>query len=363
MKNIRENYPALEKRTYFNSPSCGLFSKQVVAYRRSIDEEHLQNPHSFRAGVYNTIKEIKRSIATAFGAETERTALIPSCSYGINLVLEALADGQKVMHLKNDYPSIIWPFRSRNYHCITVDNEDYSEEELIKNIKAHQIKILAVSAVQYSNGEIIAAQTFRAIKKQFPEILILVDGTQFLGTAAFNFRESGIDLFAASTFKWLCAGFGNGVMFMSEQLEEKLNSKARGYNTYKNPRKEGSPTLGEFFEPGHQDLLVFKTLEFQVKWHSEIGFENIQAQIKEVKMYLREKIKDETPYKIITSVNPYLASGILSVDAPKELVKYLNANNIVCSFNRGLRLGVHFYNNLEDVDELIKKIKEFESLN
>ena len=300
-------------------------------------------------------------MANAFGAQTERTALIPSCSHGLNLVLEALANGQKVMHLKNDYPSIIWPFESRNFNCVTVPNTGYSEEELLKHIRAHDIDILAVSVVQYSNGEIIAPQTFQVIKKQFPDLLILVDATQFFGTAPLDFKNSGIDLFAASTFKWMCAGYGNGVLFLSEQLEQQLHSKTRGYNTYKNPRMEGNPTFGEFFEPGHQDLLVYKTLQFQVKEHAEIGFDNIQAQIRKVKTYARQKIANETPFKIITSVNPYLESGILSVDAPRALVKYLNQNNIVCSYNSGLRLGIHFYNNLEDVDRLIEVMKGFEN--
>lgn len=276
--------------------------------------------------------------------------------------MEALANGQKVLHLKNDYPSIVWPFQSRNFNCVTVENKNYSEEELVKFIQTHQIDILAVSVVQYSNGEIIAPRAFQAIKQQFPHLLILVDATQFFGTAPLDFQNSGIDLFVASTFKWLCAGYGNGAMFISEQLEQVLHSKTRGYNTYKNPRKEGEPTIGEFFEPGHQDLLVFKTLQFQVSQHGKLGFDNIQAQIKKVKAYAREKIANETPFEIITSVNPYLASGILSVDAPKTLVKYLNQHHILCSYNRGLRLGIHFYNNLDDVDQLVEVMRRFKAV-
>ncbi|WP_020535382.1 aminotransferase class V-fold PLP-dependent enzyme [Lewinella cohaerens] len=361
MNALREQYPALENFTYLNSCSSGLMSKELLAFRRNLDEDYQLQGSNFRAGVYDKIRAIKAVIANTFGGNTERTALIPSCSHGINMVLDALANGQKVLHLPGDYPSIVWPFTSRNFVCTTlvVEGPDtYSLETLSEAIESQHIEILAVSAVQYSNGEIIPPATFRALKDRFPDLLIIVDATQFLGIAPFHFHESGIDLLVASAFKWLCAGYGNGVLFISEALEKLLNSKLRGYNTYKNPRKEGEPTTGEYFEPGHQDLLAFQSLRFQVEQHQAIGYDQIQAQIQKVKNYARRKIVAETPYTIITSEDPGMASGILSVEAPPKLVKHLNEQQIVCSYNRGLRLGIHFYNNEEDIDQLVRAMKD-----
>ncbi len=360
MDALRQQYPALENFTYLNSCSSGLMSKKLLAFRRNLDEDYQLQGSNFRAGVYDKIRNIKSTIADIFGGNAERTALIPSCSHGINMVLDALANGQKVLHLPGDYPSIVWPFTSRNFVCTTLAIEGpdaYSFEALSVAIESRQIEILAVSAVQYSNGEIIPPPTFRALKDRFPNLIIIVDGTQFLGVAPFHFHESGIDLFVASAFKWLCAGYGNGVLFISETLENLLDSKLRGYNTYKNPRKEGSPTTGEYFEPGHQDLLAFQSLRFQVEQHQSIGYDQIQDQIQRVKTYARAKIVEETPYAIITAQDPGMASGILSVDAPSKLVKHLNAQQIVCSYNRGLRLGLHFYNNEEDIDLLVRAMK------
>lgn len=362
LQNIRIHYPALEQGSYFNTCSSGLFSKEVLAFRRQLDEDYMASGSNFRAGVYENIWAIKETIAQAFGAVAERTALIPSCSHGLNLVLECLAAGQRVLYLKEDYPSIVWPFESRDFICQAIDEGVYHEKELSVYIRKHQIDILAISAVQYSNGAIIAPANFRTLKAEFPDLLIVVDGTQFLGTAPFNFTESGIDVFAASAFKWLCAGYGNGVLFLSERMERILQSKVQGYNTYKNPRKEGQPTLGECFEPGHQDLLAFKTLAFQVEKLAELGFDQIQTKIYSLKSLARQRIAAETDFAIRTPLNPHLESGILSIEAPKALVAYLNQNSIVCSYNRGLRLGIHFYNNEEDMERLISLLKAFNNL-
>jgi selenocysteine lyase/cysteine desulfurase len=360
MNPPREQYPALEQFTYLNSCSSGLMSKELLAFRRNLDEDYQLQGSNFRAGVYDKIRDIKAVVAEVFGGHAARTALIPSCSHGINMVLDALANGQKVLHLPGDYPSIVWPFASRDFACTTLPHEGpdaYTLETISTAIESQRIEILAVSAVQYSNGEIIPPATFRALKDRFPDLLLIVDATQFLGIAPFDFHESGIDVFVASAFKWLCAGYGNGVLLISEQLEQLLDSKLRGYNTYKNPRQEGTPTIGEYFEPGHQDLLAFQSLQFQIKQHQAIGYANIQAQIRKVKTYAREKIAEETSFSIITSPDPGIASGILSIAAPPKLVKHLNEQDIVCSYNRGLRLGIHFYNNEEDIDRLVAGMK------
>ncbi|GAB5554986.1 MAG: hypothetical protein Sapg2KO_45770 [Saprospiraceae bacterium] len=354
---LRNQYPALEEGTYFNTCSSGLFSKEVLAFRRQLDEDYMLMGSNFRAGVYKNIRGVKETIAQAFGANPDRTALVPSCSHGLNLILEGLAQGQRVLHLQEDYPSIVWPFESRDFVCHSIPEGVYSEEELGSFIRKHQIDVLAVSAVQYSNGAIIAPANFKALKAEFPDLIIIVDGTQFLGTAPFNFADSGIDVFAASAFKWLCAGYGNGVVFLSERMESILASKVRGYNTFKNPRKEGQPTLGEYFEPGHQDLLAFKTLAFQVNRFNELGFDQIQAQIHQLNSLVRQGVEAETNYSIRTPLNPHLESGILSIDAPKTVVSYLNQNGIVCSYNRGLRLGIHFYNNEADIKHLLTLLK------
>ena len=63
---VRKNYSVLENFIYLNSCSAGLFSKEVVAYRRQLDEAFQQNGSNFRAGVYNNIKKVKKTVADTF---------------------------------------------------------------------------------------------------------------------------------------------------------------------------------------------------------------------------------------------------------------------------------------------------------
>ena len=67
----------------------------------------------------------------------------------------------------------------------------------------------------------------RKIKIQYPDVILVGDGTQFLGEHNFNFDSSPFDIVAASGYKWLLAGFENGVMMISEAYLNLTQKKSR----------------------------------------------------------------------------------------------------------------------------------------
>ena len=60
-------------------------------------------------------------------------------------------------------------------------------------------------------------------KKAFPALIILIDGTQFLGAESFSLTSSPVDAIFGSTYKWLMAGHGTGYALFSSQLIERLH--------------------------------------------------------------------------------------------------------------------------------------------
>ena len=83
----------------------------------------------------------------------------------------------------------------------------------------------------------------------YPNLLIVGDGTQFLGAHEFNFDNSPFDIVAASGYKWLLAGFGNGVVMISASfLERAINATA----------------MRERFFQGHFNILGMASLGFAI---------------------------------------------------------------------------------------------------
>ena len=83
----------------------------------------------------------------------------------------------------------------------------------------NEYQVLALSAIQYSNGFLVDFAILEKIKKAFPELIILVDGTQFIGAEEFSLSNSCVDALFGSAYKWLMAGHGTGFALFSKTFK------------------------------------------------------------------------------------------------------------------------------------------------
>src|SRR5690606_27445773 len=124
----------------------------------------------------------------------ENVGLVPNFSLGLNQLLEGLDKKHNVLLLRGDYPSVNWPFESRGFAISYVDIDQNLEENILNQVKADNISVLALSLVQWVNGVKVDLNFLRQLKNEHPDLIIIADGTQFCGTAEFDFEISGIDL-------------------------------------------------------------------------------------------------------------------------------------------------------------------------
>jgi hypothetical protein len=87
--------------------------------------------------------------------------------------------------LEKDYPSINWAFESRDFEiCYAAISADL-EANIEQAVAQHQPDIFAFSMVQYLNGIKIDIVILKQLKAYHPNLLLIADGTQYLGTEAF----------------------------------------------------------------------------------------------------------------------------------------------------------------------------------
>ncbi|MBX2846507.1 MAG: aminotransferase class V-fold PLP-dependent enzyme [Saprospiraceae bacterium] len=358
MTNLRTQFPVFERYTYLNTASSGLMYKDLLAHRAQLDQKFMEGGSVFRNSVYEDLERVKTTLTEVFNCPQDRISLVPNASLGLNATLEAFAKGQRVLLLESDYPSLVWPFQSRDFECRMITQNGLSEESLMMAIRQHQPRILAVSLVQWENGMVITPFFLSTLKKHFPDLIIIADGTQFLGTTLFDFDKSGIDLLMASTYKWLCAGYGNGLLFFSPQLINLLQPKTTGYNTFRSAEKSTKPLVTRYFEPGHLDYMSFESLKFSVAYFSKVGFDVIQQRISGLMRSACSQLQ-AAGFSLNTTQHPIHASGIISVKAPERIIHFLEANNIICSYRNGLRVSMHAYNNEEDLSRLMSALRNY----
>lgn len=358
MKDIKKYFPALQNSVYLNTPANGLLPQPVYEWRRKQDSDFLNNPDTFRNSHKQRNDETKEILAEHFDSQKEDIALVPNFSFGINMVLEGLEKGQKIMLLRDDYPSVNWPVETRDFEIVYVNIDENLEENILNTAKKHHPDIFLFSIVQWLSGIKIDLNFLHQLKSQFPDLLIMGDGTQYLGTEEFSFNKSALDVLASSAYKWLTAGFGNGFLMIKEEVRNKIKTYSAGFNS----APSFSSGLADLpymshFEPGHQDSLSYGTIGEAIKFLNEIGEEECYEHIK--KMSKRAKKELEKLNLLDKSVvGREIHSSIFNLRGEEGIAEKLKANNISFSpRGGGIRIGFHYYNDESDLNKLIEALK------
>ena len=231
MKDFKDQFPVTGQYTYLNTASCGLLSKSLVEWRHEQDENLLHGGSMFRDLHKAHIREIRRSVGHFFFTSEENVALVPNFSFGMNTVLDGIPKGQKILLLNRDYPSINWPVENRDFEICYAEIDEHLEQNIEVAVERYQPDVFAFSIVQYISGILIDLDFLKRLKQKYPDLLLITDATQFLGTTNFNFEENAIDVMGVSSYKWMLAGYGNGFFLIKQDAQQKISPITIGLNS------------------------------------------------------------------------------------------------------------------------------------
>lgn len=359
MQKYNEGFPILDKFVYANTASAGLINRNTIEWRRQHDREFLEGASNMRMNSAKTISETRSVVGAFFGCAYENVALVQNFSLGLNILLEGIDQGKKVLLLENDYPSLNWSFENRGFPISYCKIDENLEGNIRTKIKSGDISILALSLIQWINGIKIDLDFLKELKKEHPEVLIIADGTQFCGTQKFNFDESGLDVLGASSYKWLLSGYGNGLMLFRDNVKNMSLVETIGFNAAGvDLTKKNNIRFAKHFEPGHLDTLSFGTLKHSLNLLSEFGQENITQQLKSLSVKAK---KEFSAMGLLEDgvVSRKDHSTIFNIKGDDAMFEHLIYNKIICSQRGGgIRFSFHYYNTLADIDFIVRSIKE-----
>jgi selenocysteine lyase/cysteine desulfurase len=303
---------------------------------------------------FEILPETRQAIGAFFGCKPEQVALTPNFSIGLNFLLEGLDLKNRVLLLKNDYPSLNWPFESRGFKLHYVECDAQLETRILEKVARQHIDILALSLVQWINGIMISDGFLKELKRLHPHLLILADGTQYCGAYAFDFGKSSIDVLGASGYKWLLGGYGNAFFMFKPGAMKRFHPKATGFNA------SGGDLNGQHnipfprqLEPGHLDSLNFGSLKFSLEQLSSIGMHSIENHNRTLARHFRQGLKG-TAFLGPEVWDRREHSSIFNILGDQALFGYLRKQKIICSQRgSGIRIGFHLYNTLEEVDRVL----------
>ncbi len=359
MKNLRKEFPALLHNTYLNTASSGLLYDSLSENRQEHDLDFLIGGSTFRNQQQDFLNGVRKTIAEFFGNSKEDTVLTPNFSLGFNTILNGLKKNKKILLLDEDYPSINFAVTSKGFKVSYAKVGLNMEQNIETAIEKHKLDIFAFSLVQYINGIAIDLDFLISLKIKYPDLLIIADATQFCGTQVFDFKTSGIDILGSSGYKWLLGGYGNGFILFNTGVLEHITPE-NYKNTAKNRHYDPSYTsLIARFECGHLDTFNFGSLQYSLDFLNKIGVSTIEKQINKLSAYTKEELSNLGLLdQNIKQRKQH--SSIFNIKGDQKLFAYLMSQNIITSLRgSGIRISLHFYNTIEDIDKLLNALHRY----
>ena len=342
--NIRSLFPVLNSCTYFNTAYAGPLSTELFNFRKKLENDYLVKGDIFKIDSHERISDFRNTISKFINSSKENTFFTSNFSTGYRYILDILPKKSKIIALENDYNSLLEGLKERqftiDYIPITSDFEVQIENKLHKN----HYDVLAISVVQFLSGIKVDFDVLRRIKFAFPNLIIIGDSTQFMGSDLFDFNNSPFDVIIGSGYKWILAGFGNAYMAVSE--------------SFLNITKSSSKILYNKVYAGHINFLGSASLDFAIKFLQKNNFENLIQQKKDLGIFLGNELKK------LKLLDPEVEkrkdhSSIYNIIGDITLHDKLQKRGVRCSLRgKGVRVSVHFYNEKYEVENLIKILKK-----
>lgn len=344
---------------YLNTAGNGLLPRQHIAWRQQRELEFFDPRSALRDQQPEFIRSTKVAACQLFNCPLENTYAIPNFSFGFNTLLNGLPSNFKYLLLVDDYPSVYYPVISRQLMHRTVTPDAHLEERIESMVRSERPDVLVLSVVDYITGLKVDLDFIKQLKEQFPDLLIVGDATQYLGTEPFDFSTSGFDAVGASGYKWLLAGFGNGLLFLSNSMKENLYVEAQAGVRPKEAMWANKSILDTFFEPGHRDTLSHGTLGQSMLFFENLGLANIQRHLQGLASYAYEKLTERN-FLLPEISQRTVRSTLINVQVDPGMYPLLLQEGIQC-FPRGsgLRIALHLYNDHKDIDRFLTIIDRY----
>jgi selenocysteine lyase/cysteine desulfurase len=362
----KEDYTTQTAKTYLNTASCGLLSRQSVEVAGAFYEELLTDSSTAAERLRDTaIERIRSTVATFLNAPASDIALLPNFSWGLNGVVQSLKGIKRVLLYRHDYPSLLEPFRINDFDIIWMDAIGDFEVSLdeIKRLSLEQnVEVIAISHVQWLSGFKIDISSLADFCRS-NNILLIADATQSLGALVTDIASIQPDVLIASNYKWMNAGFGTGVMYAAPGFMEQYRPVVGGHGSYmmQNNSWQYVPSVRSY-EPGHLNLHGLLVLEQAIKEKQSIGISAIETHGMNLTRLLLERLEG-LPFRVFGDFTTEHRCPIVVVKAEDGMAEALLAAGIVVTSRNGLiRISMHFYNTEADVLRIAGCLADFASV-
>jgi selenocysteine lyase/cysteine desulfurase len=369
----RRLYPYLNNgKIYLNHAACSPLSVPVVEavhrYAKERSETNIENFPLFQDVYLRTKEKIGRMI----NASSDRISFSDNTSNALNIPARGFRwqKGDRILLNDIEFPSNVYPFLNLRNEGVEIDFvKSVNGQVTVEAIEAAltpSTKMLSISHVQFLSGYRADLEKIGALCRE-RGIIFIVDAIQSAGAIGIDVKKCNIDFLAAGTQKWLMALEGLSVIYITEELQEKISQHYAGWLSVDDTWNLLDYNLvykqtAERYHNGTLNNIGIYALDASLGLFEEIGYQNIEESILNNSEYLINKLNEADFKPVLTDADRKNLSGIVSLrpDDANNLYEFLMQNNIETATREGiLRIAPHYYNTREELDKVISALKKY----
>lgn len=225
---LREQFPIFPRVAYMNAGTCGPLAGAALD---AAAEMLRQGAEEGRAGAYfkrrmELAGAQRAAYAERLGCPPGDIALTTSTTDGVATAIAGLelAPGDEVVTSDSEHPGVNGPLQAaRELRGIEVRAVPLAQ---VAEAVGPRTRLVACSHVSWVDGSVAPAELADV------DVPVLLDGAQGVGAIPVDVAALGCDVYAGSGQKWLCGAEGQGMLYVSPAVRERLASTRRGYLSY-----------------------------------------------------------------------------------------------------------------------------------
>ena len=363
--DIRNQFPILANKVYFNSCSYGPISLGVKAAIEQYIQIRIEKGAQWDV-FCGKIEQVRGLVARLLRSAVDDVSISTSVSESLNSLMTALDfNGQrnKIVVTDFDFPTsaqIMLAQVSRGAQVVRARADASGTiiplSEFERLIDA-QTRLVVIPLVCYRNGVWVDIKPIVELTHSHGA-MVLVDGYQGLGTRPFDVLQHAVDFVVGGCAKYLIGTSGVGFMYVRDSLSNALQPTASGWFAQANPYEmdiyHHTPhASARRFEAGTPNACGLFAAEAGLELLLDVGLGAIAEQVALVTSLIKDAV-DTHGWELVTPRDRHGAMlAIRGRDAPK-LVQRLDARGIILTERDGnIRVACHFYNDASDVERLI----------
>ncbi len=376
-----EEFWGIVRQAFSSSPNIiNLNSGGVSPHPRQVQEAvTAYNRHANEVPAYYMWREMGRQrihmiekLAALAGTTDEEIALVRNTTEAINTVLLGMdwQKGDEIVTSDQVYPAMEHALlQLENRHGIRVvklplpvpASDQASLIAPFEKAISRKTRLVLICHVINLSGQIMPVKEVAEIAHQ-RGAEVLVDGAHSFAHIDFKIPELGVDYFASSLHKWLCAPFGTGLLYVKKEKIPQI------WPLYAAPHGQ-EDSIRKFEHLGTRSVPIELAVSHAIDFHKWIGAERKQARLHHLKNLWAEKAQELPRIFLSTNLAPDHSCAIANFsiegeDMTKMGNTFLREHSLYTTVTnhkdvKGIRISPNVFTLAEEMEYLLEVIEKY----